>query len=83
MERKSTVISLQKKTEDSEYLKIKWIDSRKEERILIKNVSLNYSKKRVPMPTQQYFNGAYMEETVHNITTKTRQRKESMTWTNK
>ena len=34
-----------KKKEDSEYLKIKWTDSRKEERITIKNVSLNYSKR--------------------------------------
>ena len=35
------------------------------------------------MPTQQYFNGAYMEETVHDITTKMSQKKKSMTWTNK
>ena len=40
-------------------------------------------QKRVSVPTQKYFNEAYMEETVHNITTKTRQRKKSMTWTNK
>ena len=33
------------------------------------------------MPTQQYFNGAYMEEKAHDITTKIRQRKKSMTWT--
>ena len=39
------LITDSKKKEDSEYLKIKWIDSRKEERIIIKNVSLNYSKK--------------------------------------
>ena len=32
------------KKEDSEHLKKKWTDSRKEYRILIKNVSLNYSK---------------------------------------
>ena len=82
-ERKSTVNFLQKKKEDSEYLKIKWTNSRKEERILINNVSLNYSKKRVSVPTQQYSNGAYMEETVHDLTTKTRQRKKSMTCTNK
>ena len=69
------LITYSKKKEDSEYLKIKWIDTRKEERILIKNVSLNYSKKRVSVPTQQYFNGAYMEETLHGITTKMRQRK--------
>ena len=50
MERKSTVNSLQQKKEDSEYLKIKWIDSRKYEKILIKNVSLNYSKKECRCP---------------------------------
>ena len=61
----------------------KWIDTRKEDRILIKNVSLNYSKKIVSVPTQQCFNGAYTEETVHDITTKMRQRKKSMTWTSK
>ena len=35
------------------------------------------------VPTQQYFTGAYMEETVHDLTTKTRQRKKSMTCTDK
>ena len=45
MERDSTVDYLQQKKKDSEYLKIKWTDSRKEYRILIKNVSMNYSKK--------------------------------------
>ena len=45
MKRKITVNSLQQKKEDSEHLKIKWTDSRKEDRILIKNVSLNYPKK--------------------------------------
>ena len=33
------------KREDSKHLKIEWTDSRKEDRILIKNVLLNYSKK--------------------------------------
>ena len=55
----------------------------KEERILINNVSLNYCKKRVSVPTQQYCNGANMKEIFHDITTKMRQRKTSMTWTNK
>ena len=35
------------------------------------------------MPTQQYYNGAYMEETVHDIITKIRQRNKSMTTTDK
>ena len=38
------LIPYRKNKEDREYLKIKWIDTRKEDRILIKNVSLNYSK---------------------------------------
>ena len=45
MERESIVNYLQLKKEDSEYLKIKWTNSQKEERFIIKNVSLNYSKK--------------------------------------
>ena len=40
------LIPYSKKKEDREYLKIKWMDTRKEDRILIKNVSLNYSKKK-------------------------------------
>ena len=64
-------------------MKGKWIDSQKEERVLIKNVFLNYSKKRVSVPTQQDFNVAYMEETVHDVTTRMRLSKKSMTWENK
>ena len=30
------------KKEDSEHLKIKWTDSRKEDRIIIKNITLKY-----------------------------------------
>ena len=77
------LITYSKRKEDSEYLKIKRKNPRKEEIIIIKNVSLNYSKKRVSVPTQQHFNGAYMVETVHYFTTKNRQRKKSMTCTNK
>ena len=39
------LITFGHKKEDSEHLKIKWADSWKEDRNLIKNVSLNYSKK--------------------------------------
>ena len=35
------------------------------------------------MPKQQYFNVSYMEETVHDLNTKIRQRKKSMTCTKK
>ena len=69
------LITYSHKKEDSENFKIKWTDSRKEERVIIKNVSLDYTQKRFSLPTQQYYNGAYMDETVHDLTTKTRQRK--------
>ena len=39
------LIPYSKEKEDSEYLKIKWTNSRKEERVIIKNVSMNYKKK--------------------------------------
>ena len=35
------------------------------------------------MPTQQYYNGAHMEEIVHGVTTKIKQRNKSMTYTDK
>ena len=53
MERESTVNYLQLKKEDSEHLKIKWTDSWKEDRVLTETVSLNFSQKRVSVPTQQ------------------------------
>ena len=45
------LIPYSKNKEDREYLKIKWINSRKEDTILIKNVSLNYSKNSVSAHT--------------------------------
>ena len=50
-------------------------------RIIIKNVLLNYSKKKKSVPTQQYYNGSYMEESVNDFTTKIRQRKKSRKYT--
>ena len=55
----------------------------RKERVPIKSVSIGCYKKIVPVPTQQYYNGAYMEETVHDLTTKVTQRKKSMTTTDK
>ena len=63
------------KKEDSEHLKIKWIYSRKGEGVIIENVSIYYSKKRVSVLTQQYYNGVYTEEKVYDLTTKTRKGK--------
>ena len=57
------------KEEDSEHLKTKWVDSRKEERVLIKNVSIRYFKQRVSLPTQQYYNGAYVIDENYRVIT--------------
>ena len=61
--------------DNSEHLKIKWADLWREDRVLINNVLRIYSKKRVSKPIKQYSNGAYMGETVDDITTKIWQRK--------
>ena len=55
----------------------------RKERVPIKSVSIGCYKKIVPVPTQQYYNGAYMEETVHDIAKNIRKRKKPMTTTDK
>ena len=50
-------------------------DKQKKYKVLINNVSLDYSKNIVSVPTRKYMNASYMEETVHDLTAKTKQRK--------
>ena len=64
-------------------MKIKWACLQREERFIIKCVSLDYSRKRVLSPTQEYYTGDYMEEIVPYLATKNIQRKKSMTTTDK
>ena len=47
------------KEEDSEHLKVKQVDFRKEERVLIRNVSISYSKKE----SRSLLNSTTMEPT--------------------
>ena len=61
--------------EESLFLWKIYIDTRKKEKILIKNDTIDNSKDIVSKPTHKYYNGAYMEETVHDIIVKIRQRK--------
>ena len=60
---------------DEKYLKTKWLDTKTEERLFKRNVSLEYMKNRVPNFTQNYFSGAHMEESVHDLTIKISQHK--------
>ena len=56
-------------------MKIIWRSTKIEEKILRK-MSHWAAKKIFSIPTQKYYTGAYMEETVHDITLKILQRGE-------
>ena len=63
-------------------MNVKWLSNKTEEILLIKNVSVEYVKKRVPIFTQKYLCMDRMEEQVHYITIKKRKQKKIMTTTN-
>ena len=48
--------------EDAKHLKLIWINTKKEERVLIKNCSKEYKHKRIPISTQRYKYGGAMEK---------------------
>ena len=64
-----TVIKIpySQKSEDSKYLKVVWINTKKEQRVLIKDCSKEY-KKRIPVSTQRYQDGGGMEKSVYDVT---------------
>ena len=67
---------------DAIRLKIKLIHTKKEERLVINNLSVDYKNKRVTISTQKYSHVANMEEYVHNLTLKTRQQNKFITPSN-
>ena len=54
--------------EDAKHLKLIWINTKKEERVLIKKNSKEYKHKRIPIPTHRYKDGGDMEKSVLYIT---------------
>ena len=62
---------------DTNTLNVKWLSNKTEEILLIKNVSVEYVKKRVPISTQKYLCMDRMEEQVHYITIKIRKQKKN------
>ena len=52
---------------DTHFLKIKLLDNKTEYIVLIKNVSLEYMKKIVPITRHNYSSGYHMEESVHGL----------------
>ena len=60
-------IPFSEKTEDAKHLKVIWINTKKEERVSIKNCSKEY-KKRIPVSTQRYQDGGDMEKSLLDVT---------------
>ena len=60
-------IPFSKKSEYAKHLKLIWINTKKEERVLIKYCSKEY-KKRIPVSTQRYQDGGGMEKSVLDVT---------------
>ena len=65
--------------EDSKHFKLIWINTKKEERFLIKNCSKEYNHKGIPISTQRYKYGGDMEKSVLDITDSLRHQKQ--VWT--
>ena len=59
--------------EDAKHLKLIWINTKKEDRVLIKNGSKEYKHKMIPISTQRYTDGGAMEKSVLDITESLRQ----------
>ena len=75
MEREGTVNSLQLKKRGQQTFENKMDIFKERRQGSYQECFAKIPQKIVSVPTQQYYNGAYMEETVHDLTTKTRQRK--------
>ena len=64
-------------SEDSKHLKLIWINTKKEERVLIKHCFER--KKRIPVSTQRYQDGGGMEKSVFDVTDIIRHQKLGLT----
>ena len=67
--------------QDTNYLELLCIHTKNHERVLIKNFSREFTKKRIPLSTQKYKDGGVMEESVFDSTLKIRSQKIEMTTT--
>ena len=65
--------------EDAKHLKLIWINTKKEIRVLIKNCSKEYKHKRIPISTQRYKDVWAMEKSVMDITDSLRNQKQVLT----
>ena len=60
-------------------MKLIWINTKKEERVLIKNCSKEYKHKRIHVSTQRYQDGGGMEKSVLDLTDSMRHQKQGLT----
>ena len=60
-------------------MKLIWINTKKEERVLIKNCSKEYEHKNIPVSTQRYQDGGGMEISVLDVTDSIRHQKLGLT----
>ena len=60
-------------------MKIIWINTKKEERVLIKNCSKEYKHKRIPVSTQRYQDGGGREKHVLDLKDSLRHQKLGLT----
>ena len=65
--------------EYAKYLKLIWISTKKEERVLIKFFPKEYKHKRIPISTYIYKDGMAMEKSVLDITDRLRHQKKGLT----
>ena len=66
-EKKLIKIPFSENSEDAKNLKLIWINTKKEERVLIKTISKEYKHKRIHVSTQRYKDGGGMEKPVLDI----------------
>ena len=64
---------------DAKHLKLIWINTKKEERVSIKNCSKEYKHKRIPVSTHRYKDGWGMEKSVLDTTESLRHQKLGLT----
>ena len=65
--------------EDAKHLKLIWVNTKKEGRVLIKKNSKEYKQKRIPVSTQRHKDGGAMDKSVLDMTDSLRHQKLGLT----
>ena len=60
-------------------MKLIWINTKKEDRVFVRNFSKEYKHKRIPVYTQRYNDEGNMEKSVLDITDSARHQKQGLT----